>query len=63
MVKRAKLMSSISDVAKTHSMFIVNGPCKSECVDNTVLVEKNEIEAMDDFVDLITLIFEKVQKN
>jgi len=63
MVKRAKLMSSISDVAKTHSMFIVNGPCKSECVDNTVLVERNEIEAMDDFMDLITLIFEKSQKN
>jgi len=63
MVKRAKLMSSISDVAKTYSMFIVNGPCKSNCVDNTVLIEKNEIEAMDDFMDLVTLIFEKIKKN
>ncbi len=56
-------MSSISDVAKTYSMFIVNGPCKSDCVDNTVLIEKNEIEAMDDFMDLVTLIFEKIKKN
>lgn len=63
MIKRAKLMSSISDVAKTYSMFIVNGPCKSDCVDNTVLIEKSEIEAMDDFMDLVTLIFEKIKKN
>ena len=59
MIKRAKLMSSISEVTNTHSMFIVNGPCKSERVDNTILVEKNEIESMDSFTDLLTYIFEK----
>ena len=60
MIKRAKLMSSISEVTNTQSMFIINGPCKSEHVDNTVLVEKNELKAMDDFEDLINYIYEKI---
>ena len=62
MVKRAKLMSSISEVTKAQSMFIVNGECKSECVDSTVLLKKTEIEGMDDFRDLISYIYEKVGK-
>ncbi|MBE0524694.1 MAG: transcriptional regulator [Methanosarcinales archaeon] len=60
MIKRAKLMSSISEVTNTQSMFIINGPCKYEHVDNTVLVEKNELKAMDDFEDLINYIYEKI---
>ncbi|MCK4937722.1 MAG: transcriptional regulator [Methanosarcinales archaeon] len=60
MIKRAKLMSSISEVTKAQSMFIVNGECKSECVDSTVLLKKTEIEGMDDFRDLISYIYEKV---
>ena len=63
MIKRAKLMSSISEVSNTHSMFIVNGTCKSERVDNTVLMEKNEIEAMDDFKELLRCILEKGPNN
>ena len=59
MLKRAKLMSSISEVTNTQSMFIINGPCKSDHVDNTVLVEKNELKAMDDFEDLLNYIYEK----
>jgi putative transcriptional regulator len=60
MIKRAKLMSSISEVTNTQSMFIINGPCKSEHVDNTVLVEKKELKSMDDFEDLINYIYEKI---
>ncbi|MCL7413761.1 MAG: transcriptional regulator [ANME-2 cluster archaeon] len=60
MVKRAKLMSSISEVTKAQSMFIVNGQCKSECVDNTVLLKKSDIEEMEDFRDLISCLYEKV---
>lgn len=63
MVKRAKLMSSISEVTKTQSMFIVNGRCKSDRVDNTVLVEKKKLEAMDDLMDLLDYIIEKNQQN
>lgn len=63
MMKRAKLMSSISEVTNTHSMVIVNGHCRSEMVDNTVLVEKKKLDAMDDFLDLMTFISEKVKKN
>lgn len=60
MLKRAKLMSSISEVTNTQSMVIINGPCKYEHVENTVLVEKNELKAMDDFDDLINYIYEKI---
>lgn len=60
MVKRAKLMSSISEVTDTQSMFIVNGQCRSQCVDNTVLVKKSKIDAMDNFMDLIDYLCEKV---
>lgn len=60
MIKRAKLMSSISKVTNTQSMFIVDGHCKSDLVDNTVIVEKNELNAMDDFNDLIKYIYEKI---
>ncbi|MCL7474751.1 MAG: transcriptional regulator [ANME-2 cluster archaeon] len=62
MVKRAKLMSSISEVTKAQSMFIVNGVCKTECVDNTVLLKKSEIEEMEDFNDLISFIYEKLDR-
>ena len=62
MVKRAKLMSSISEVTKVQSMFIVNGECKSECVDNTVLLNKTVIEEMDDFKELLSYIYEKVDE-
>lgn len=60
MVKRAKLMSSISQVTNTQSMFIINGPCKSDHVDNTVLVDENELKALDDFNDLINYLYEKI---
>jgi len=62
MMKRAKLMSSISEVTNTHSMVIVNGHCRSEKIENTVLVEKKKLDAMDDFLDLMTFISEKVKK-
>ncbi|MDF1556830.1 MAG: transcriptional regulator [ANME-2 cluster archaeon] len=62
MVKRAKLMSSISEVTKAQSMFIVNEHCKSKCVDNTVLLKKSDIEEMEDFKDLLRYIYEKVDR-
>ncbi|MCD4799928.1 MAG: transcriptional regulator, partial [Methanosarcinales archaeon] len=62
MMKRAKLMSSISEVTNTHSMVIVNGHCRLEMVENTVLVEKKKLDTMDDFLDLMTFISDKVKK-
>jgi putative transcriptional regulator len=62
MMKRAKLMSSISEVTNTHSMVIVNGHCRSEMVENTVIVEKKKLDTMNDFLDLMTFISNKVEK-
>jgi len=56
MIKRAKLMSSISDVTETQSVFIIEGSSKSLQIDNTALVEKSELEALEDSDEFVTLI-------
>lgn len=56
MIKRAKLMSSISDVTETQSVFIIEGTSKSLQIDNTTLVEKSELEALEDSDEFVTLI-------
>lgn len=58
MVKRAKLMSSISEVAHTQSVVIVNGS-KVECIEKTVIVGKDELESMETPAEFIGLIQEK----
>jgi len=55
-IKRAKLMSSISDVTETQSVFIIEGASKSLQIDNTTLVEKSELEALEDSDEFVTLI-------
>lgn len=59
MVKRAWLMSSISEVAQTHSVFIVDEASKFSCIGETVLVEKTELKEVNDSWDFINLIKEK----
>ncbi|HID26829.1 MAG TPA: transcriptional regulator [Methanosarcinales archaeon] len=56
MIKRARLMSSISVVTHTHSVFIIEGKSKSEQIDSTVLIEKTELKKMEDSEDFIDLI-------
>lgn len=56
MVKRAKLVSSISNVALTESVFIVEGSFSPSKIEDTVLVRIKELDDIDDslgFVDLI----------
>jgi putative transcriptional regulator len=59
MVKRAWLMSSISEVAQTHSVFIVDEASKFSHIGETVLVEKTELKEVNDSWDFINLIKEK----
>jgi putative transcriptional regulator len=56
MVKKAHLMSSISEVANTQSMLIVHGASKAKNIERTVLVEDKELKKYsdkDDFIDLL----------
>ncbi|MHC1585404.1 MAG: transcriptional regulator [Candidatus Syntropharchaeia archaeon] len=59
MVKRAKIMSSISIVAQTKSVYIVEGNAKRTQIEDTVLIKKGELEKVDDSEEFISLMEEK----
>lgn len=63
MIKRADLMSSISSVTRTKSVFIINGQIKSETVENTVLIEKRELDKLSGADELAELIDERTKKH
>ena len=56
MIKRAKFMSSMSQVIHTNSMFIVEGESKSKKIDDTVLIQFSELKEFDNAGELIHLI-------
>jgi len=59
MVRNARLMSSISSVAGTESMYIVKGRCRHTQIDGTVLIKESEFERIDDPDDVMRLIQER----
>ncbi|MGV8090150.1 MAG: transcriptional regulator [Methanothrix sp.] len=61
-VKKARLMSSLSSVARTKSVVIVDGETKLECIEETVLIEKKELEDIDETRDFEDLVAEKKSK-
>ncbi|HEX7445493.1 MAG TPA: transcriptional regulator [Methanothrix sp.] len=62
MLKKARLMSSLSAVARTKSVVIVDGETKLECIDETALIEKRELETIDQTRDFEDLVLEKQNK-
>ncbi len=62
MLKKAKLMSSLSSVARTHSAVIVEGEAKLECVEETAIIEKRELEGIYDPNEFEDLVIEKQNK-
>ncbi|MDP2767883.1 MAG: transcriptional regulator [Candidatus Methanoperedens sp.] len=58
-VKKAHLMSSISEVALTQSVLIVHGASKTRNIEKTVLVEENELKKFNDKDDFIDLLHER----
>jgi len=58
-IKRAHLMSSISCVTETQSVFIINGHSKIKSVENTVLIEKKELDKISDSKELLDFIVER----
>ncbi len=56
MLKKARLMSSLSTVARTRSAMIVDGEARLECIEETAIIEKRELERIDEpreFGDLV----------
>jgi putative transcriptional regulator len=58
-IKRAHLMSSISYVTETQSVFIINGRSKIKSVENTVLIEKKELDRISDSQELLDFMEER----
>ena len=58
-VKRAHLMSSISDVLQTESVFLINGNSKVKSIESTAFIEKKELVKMSGPEDLIETIEER----
>ena len=44
MLKKAQLMSSLSTVARTHSAVIVEGESRVDCIGDTAIIEKRELD-------------------
>lgn len=61
-IKKAHLMSSISEVAGTQSLLIVHGVSKTKNIEKTVLIDDKELKKFDDKDDFIDLLQERRQK-
>jgi len=62
MLKKARLMSSLSAVAKTKSVVIIDGETKLECIEETAIIEKRELETIDRTREFEDLVAEKQNK-
>lgn len=59
MLKRARLMSNLSIVTETHSAVIVDGESKIECIDDTAIIERTELESIDEPAEFEDLVLDK----
>jgi putative transcriptional regulator len=59
MIKRAKLMSSLSAIAMTHSAVIIDGESKMERIEETALIKRSELENIDKTSEFADLVIEK----
>jgi putative transcriptional regulator len=62
MLKKARLMSSLSAVAKTSSAVIVDGESKIEHIDETAIIERRELETICEPCEFEDLVLEKMNK-
>ncbi len=61
MIKRARIVSSVSQVTRTKSVFVVNGNVKYVQIDNTVLIGKDELKQIKDPEEFTTVMEERVK--
>jgi putative transcriptional regulator len=62
MLKKARLMSSLSVVARTHSAVIVEGESRVECIEDTAIIEKRELDSICKTTEFEDLVLEKQNK-
>jgi putative transcriptional regulator len=62
MLKKARLMSSLSVVARTHSAVIVEGESRVECIEDTAIIEKRELDSICKTAEFEDLVLEKQNK-
>ncbi len=60
-IKRAKILSSLSAVTGTRSVFVVNGSVKRVQVEQTVLMEKEELKKIRDPEEFTSVIEERMR--
>ena len=61
MVKRARIMSSVSQVTNSKSVFVVNGKIKRVQIDSTVLIEKEELKKIRDPEEFTCVMEERIE--
>jgi putative transcriptional regulator len=59
MIKRARIVSSLSQVTRTKSVFVVNGDVKYVQIDNTVLIGKDELKRIKDPEEFTSVMEER----
>jgi putative transcriptional regulator len=58
-VKKAHLMSSISEVTHSQSLLIIHGASKTKNIEGTVVIDDKELEKFNDKDDFIELLQER----
>ncbi len=61
MIKRARIVSNLSQVTRTKSVFVVNGNIKRVQIDNTVLIEKEELKRIRDPEEFTSVMEERTK--
>ncbi len=61
MIKRARIVSSLSQVTRTKSVFVVNGNVKYVQIDNTVLIGKDELKRIRDPEEFADVMEERAE--
>jgi len=59
MLKKARLMSSLSSVAGTQSAVIIEGESRLDCIEDTAIIEKSELETISKPCQFQSLVLEK----
>ena len=59
--KRARIMSSVGQVTRTQSVYIVD-TAKRESVEGTAIIEQEEMEDIEEQADLRNLIYDRVEE-
>jgi putative transcriptional regulator len=62
MVKRARIVSCLSQVTRTKSVFVVDGTSKYQQIDHTVLIAKEELKRIRDPEEFSTVMEERAKE-